>query len=116
MGWLRSLLASEADEDWAVEDLEADMTRLCEQVRLQSRIDDDQDSERALLRAEIGELKLYLAVVIRLLVAKGVVTKEDLARLVDVIDRSDGSADGQFSGDIAQHRTWTGEGDEPQQQ
>lgn len=52
------------------------------------------------LMRENGELKLHLAAVTRLLVNKGLVTREELAGLVESIDRSDGKADGQLSGPL----------------
>lgn len=113
MGWLRRFLAGGVDEESDLAACERDIVRLCEHVRLQPRIDGRQDTQTEILVAETGELKLYLAAVIRLLVAKGLVTRDEFARLVDVIDRSDGREDGQFGGDIAQRRTWTGEGAPP---
>lgn len=123
MGWLQAFLGGggEGGGDGAADDsqadldaCEADIARLCEHFHLQSGLDGQQDSRMAMLEAENGELKLYLAAVIRLMIARGVATREEFARLVDVVDCSDGSEDGQFGGDIAQHRTWTGdEGDKP---
>lgn len=118
MGWLQTFLGGESEDDGdgvaddpqaELDACEADIARLCEHVRLQSGLDGQQDSRMVMLEAENGELKLYLAAVIRMMIARGVATREEFARLVDVVDRSDGLEDGQFGGDIAQHRTWTGE-------
>jgi hypothetical protein len=60
------------------------------------------------LEAEVRELKLYLAAVIRLLVARGVATQAEFARFGKIGDCSDGAKDGQFGGDIARREPWTG--------
>jgi hypothetical protein len=49
---------------------------------------------------ENGELKLHLAALTRLLVAKGVLTRQELAELADSIDRADGQADGRYTGPL----------------
>jgi len=52
------------------------------------------------LRWENGELKLYLATIIALLIHKGTFTREEFAQVTEIFDREDGAADGQFSGTI----------------
>lgn len=111
MGWLQEFLQSE-DVDATADDLAAcedDIAGLCQELRDHAQVDRAQNVRMDVLEAELAEMRLYLAAVIRLLVAKGQVTREDFARLVEVIDTSDGTSDGQFGGDIAQGRTWTGE-------
>jgi len=49
---------------------------------------------------DIGEVKLAVATVINLLIAKGAVTEAELLEQARVIDAMDGSTDGQFSGKI----------------
>ena len=113
MGWGRTLLLGDIGNRMDIADVEQDIERLCRHVRVQPRIDNDQDTRMEMLEAENCELKLYLAAVIRLLMSKGAVSRVEFARFVDIIDRSDGSEDGQFRGDIAQQGTWTGDGDRP---
>ena len=62
--------------------------------------DESQDRRLAALEAENGELKLYLAAVIRLLKTKGQISEQELRAIVDAVDASDGSADGQFHGEV----------------
>ena len=50
---------------------------------------------------ENGQLKLYLASLIRLLTQKGAITKEELQTMITAIDSEDGSADGKFTGNIS---------------
>ena len=62
----------------------------------------DMGSRKNLLETvwENGELKLYLTALTRLLICKGTIEHEELARLVRVIDQSDGEEDGQFTGEV----------------
>jgi len=41
-------------------------------------------------------MRLYLTALVRLLISKGVVTQEDIKRIVDLIDMEDGSRDGRY--------------------
>ncbi len=68
--------------------------------RVQQDMDRDQDERMAELASENAELKLYMATLVRLLIAKEVVTREEFSRFVDIIDRSDGAADGRYHGEI----------------
>jgi hypothetical protein len=102
------LLLGNVGQQLDIGDLANDVQHLAREVH---RIDGnvltghraDQDAERTLaqLAAENQELKLYLAATVRLLVAKNVVTADELRTIVDEIDRSDGTADGKFTGPVA---------------
>jgi len=59
-----------------------------------------QDRKINALVAENAELKLYLASIIRLLTAKGVVSDEELRAMVDAVDAEDGRSDGRLDGAI----------------
>jgi hypothetical protein len=112
MSWLHEFLEREGEQEATADDLaacEADIAGLCRQMHEQTHVDRAQNVRMDVLEAEVAEMRLYLATVIRLLMAKGQVTREDFARLVAVIDASDGAVDGQFDGDIARRQTWTGE-------
>jgi hypothetical protein len=61
-------------------------------VELQDRVDE--------LEAENGELRLYMVAIIRLLVNKDVISREQLQKVADMIDLSDGESDGKFDGKI----------------
>lgn len=54
------------------------------------------------LQAENDELRLYLAAIVRLLTSKGIVSREELQRVVDVIDAEDGKQDGRYRGSVAE--------------
>jgi hypothetical protein len=49
---------------------------------------------------DIGELKLAMATIINVLIAKGVVTDQELLAQAEVIDAMDGESDGQFTGHV----------------
>ena len=120
MGWGRTLLLGDIGNRMDIQDCEQGIAHLASRLRAQSSIDGSQDARIDTLAAENRELKLYLAAVIRLLVSRGVVTRDEFARFVDIIDRSDGAEDGQFGGDIAQRQAWTGspgeaDAEEPQE-
>ena len=107
MGWGRMLLLGNVGQQLDIGDLARDVNQLAREL---DRVDQnvlaghrtEQDVGRALdrLEAENQELKLYLAAAVRLLVAKNVVTADELRAIVDEIDRSDGAADGKFSGPV----------------
>ena len=64
------------------------------------RNDMDQNQKIATLINENGELKLYLASLIRLLRAKDIITAQELTAMVNQVDASDGKADGKYNGAI----------------
>ena len=49
---------------------------------------------------ENAELRLYLVSLIRVFVAKGAISNEELRAKVESVDRSDDEADCQYAGDI----------------
>ena len=51
------------------------------------------------LQQEVGELRLLVAVLYRLLLTKGQFTEGEINSLIASLDASDGSRDGQFQGD-----------------
>jgi len=58
------------------------------------------ESEVERLRAEIGELRLYVATLFRLLITKGVASQEDVRSIIRLIDGEDGKTDKAFKGDV----------------
>jgi len=49
---------------------------------------------------DIGELKLAMATLINVLIAKGIVNDQELLAQAQVIDAMDGESDGQFTGHV----------------
>jgi hypothetical protein len=101
MGWGRTLFFGDGDDCECVDDVERHIASLRKRQQLQTHVDRSQDDELRALHRENGELKLHLSALARLLVAKGLISREDLERLADAIDASDGQRDGQFTGDLA---------------
>jgi hypothetical protein len=83
-----------------IEDCENSISRMRQNIDAQSSIDRSQDREIAALRSENDDLKLYLAALIRLLTSKGVVSTDEITRLVEAIDGEDGAVDGKVDGPV----------------
>ena len=91
MGWGRTFLLGDVGNRLDIEDTERDIARLRERLGSKVRTDRTQDKRLEELERENDHLNLYLASLIRLLVGKGVLSQQEVARLVDVIDAdSDG--------------------------
>ena len=52
------------------------------------------------VQAQNDELRLFLAVIIRILISKGVVTESEMKQIVYAIDAEDGTLDGKFTGKL----------------
>jgi hypothetical protein len=102
MGWGRMLLLGNVGQQLDIEDQQREIENLKSQVRSQALIHDSHDLNQRLaeVEAENGELRLYLAALIRYLGNKGVLDKNDFGQLIDAIDTEDGSADGRYEGRI----------------
>jgi hypothetical protein len=53
------------------------------------------------LQVENDELRLYLAALVRLLTAKGLVSREEIRQVVNAVDAEDGTRDGKYQGHVA---------------
>ncbi len=100
MGWIRTILLGDIGNRLDIEDSEQEIERLKRSVRsLEGRSDPSHD-QIAVLAAENAELKLYLVATLRLLMEKGIFSREDIETMSSTIDWEDGIADGKFSGPI----------------
>lgn len=100
MGWGRTLFLGDIGNRLDIEDTERDIEDLKDKIFSMARADLSQGQKLETLVRENAELKLYLASVIRLFLAKGQITKPELEAMVSAIDREDGQADGQYDGKI----------------
>ncbi len=100
MGWGRTLLLGDVGNRLDIEDCERDISELRQLLHEKRAALHEQNDEINDLRAENEELKLYMASIIKLLISKSVFTPEEFARFVDIIDQSDGTGDGRFTGEI----------------
>lgn len=97
MGWGRTLLLGDVGNRLDIGDCERDIQRMKSEVGEAARVNWDQSERIRRLEKENGEIKLYLAAFARLLISKGVCTREELLKLVEIIDAEDGTQDGNFS-------------------
>lgn len=103
MGWGRMLLLGNLgqqldihDQQEQIQDLQSQLSRLRSQdsgFNLAERVDR--------LEAELDEMRLYVAALIRYLGQRGGLDKAEFARLVDAIDGQDGAADGGYRGPVS---------------
>ncbi len=100
MGWGRYLLLGNLGQQLDLEDQRQEIESLRSQLtgsRASSR-GGKEDLER--LQADNDELRLYLAAIVRLLISKGLVSREEMQQVVDAVDAEDGSRDGRYRGDL----------------
>ena len=101
MGWGRFLLLGDLGQQFDLTDQKSDLDRMREELNRAREVAAYSMNETRSLSAENDQLKLYLAAIIRLLVAKGVATSQEMSEIVEMVDAEDGTADGRFSGSIA---------------
>ncbi|CAA6691457.1 MULTISPECIES: hypothetical protein [unclassified Lentimonas] len=101
MGWGRTLLLGDVGNRLDIQDTEDEIRRLKGELRSAYRKDMSQDQKLDALVQENAELKLYVASMIRVLTARGVMSHEELNHMVGAIDAEDGRSDGRCDGPIA---------------
>lgn len=101
MGWGRMLLFGDLGQQLDIEEQRRQIHELKNQVRSESnRASQNVDLRLDILERNCDEIKLYMATLIRYLVAKGAVDVHEFGSLVDEIDAEDGSTDGRYKGNI----------------
>jgi len=100
MGWGRTLFLGDIGNRLDIEDTENDIHQLKQRIAGAQNKNVSQDRIMKELFTEHAQMKLYLASIVRLLLAKGSISKEELEVMVDAIDAEDGEADGMFHGEI----------------
>jgi hypothetical protein len=83
MGWMRYLLLGDVGQQLDIEDMKDRMDRLRSE---KSPTDLTQDRQIAALRQEVHDLKLRLGVLIRLLIAKNVLSAEEIASMIATLE------------------------------
>ncbi|MFO1515128.1 MAG: hypothetical protein U1F83_19865 [Verrucomicrobiota bacterium] len=86
MGWGRMMLLGNVGQQLDIGDLEGAITEMQGAFRENQQIDLTQAKSIASLQRENRDLKLYLATLIRLLVAKGVIKPEEVETVVRAIE------------------------------
>ncbi len=102
MGWGRMLLLGNWGQQMDIDDLQQEIEELKMEINdgvgpkdtstLKTRI--------VTLEKENGELRLYLAALVRYLGRKGILSQSDFRAIVEAVDREDGQADGSYKGKI----------------
>ncbi|MBN2291754.1 MAG: hypothetical protein JXM70_04975 [Pirellulales bacterium] len=100
MGWGRTLLLGDIGNRLDIEDTERDIAHLKQKMAGVFRNDMSQDQKMEVLVRENTELKLCLAALVRLLLAKGAIDKTELETMVAALDAQDGNSDGKYDGQI----------------
>ncbi|MHC4386112.1 MAG: hypothetical protein ACYSUG_03885 [Planctomycetota bacterium] len=100
MGWGRTFLLGDVGNRMDISDCEQDIRVLKESLMEIHQEEQAQDTELMILKRENDELKLYIASIIRLLTNKGMLTAEEIKKMVDIIDAEDGAMDGKVRGDV----------------
>lgn len=100
MGWGRYLLLGDLGQQLDLADQKEEIEHLRTELRRSRASSQAGSADTERLRAENDELRLYLAAVVRLLISKGIVSQEEMRRVVDAIDAEDGMRDGRYKGPV----------------
>jgi hypothetical protein len=96
MAW--GMIFGNLEHEIDIENQRAEIDRLREEIRC-SRPGPTSSLEG--LQTQNDELRLFLAVIIRILVSKGVVTEDEMKQIVYAIDAEDGTLDGKYTGKLS---------------
>lgn len=91
MGWGRFLLLGNLGQQLDIQDREREMDSLRARVDEQWSEDMNQNAQIQTLHADVRELKLYCASLLKLLAAKNVATEDELKDLVQLVEGGLGS-------------------------
>jgi hypothetical protein len=94
------LLLGNIGQQLDLSDHRKDLEELRTGIGIERALREGADEMIGRLRRENNEIKLYLAAVVRLLIAKDVVTVDEIRRIVDALDVEDRKADGVYDGPV----------------
>lgn len=100
MGWGRTFLLGDIGNRMDISDCEQDIRVLKESLMDIHTEGQNIDSELLAVQRENDHLKLYLAAITRLLISKGILSKDEIEKMVDIVDAEDGAMDGKARGDV----------------
>lgn len=100
MGWGRTLFLGDVGNRLDISDCEEDIRILKQSLMQIHQEEQNIDSELLALQRENDHLKLYLASITRLLISKNLLSKEEIEKMVDIIDAEDGAMDGKARGEV----------------
>ncbi|HWA26310.1 MAG TPA: hypothetical protein VG734_11655 [Lacunisphaera sp.] len=101
MGWGRMLLLGNLGQQLDIQDNQSALQEIEQRLQQSGRVDEETARYLRELNREHLELRLYYVALVRVLVAKGVIGREELIGLVNQIDGADGKVDGGFSGPLS---------------
>lgn len=88
MGWGRMMLLGNVGQQLDIQDLENAIGQMQADVARTQNLDRTQEQSIDELTREVHEIKLYLATVVKLLVAKGVIRQEEVDTAVQAVERT----------------------------
>jgi hypothetical protein len=100
MGWGRTFFLGDIGNRLDIADCEEDVKVLKESLMQFHQEGQSQDAEIWAVQRENDQLKLYIASMIRLLMSKGVLSRDEIQKMVEIIDGEDGALDGKNRNDI----------------
>ncbi|MFO8013231.1 MAG: hypothetical protein R6X20_07990 [Phycisphaerae bacterium] len=100
MGWGRMLLLGDIGQQLDLQDQKAELERMRREMQAEGLNPQTSGARLERLEEANDELRLYLAAVVRLLVTKGVVSRNEVLDVVQAVDAEDGAADGRFDGSM----------------
>ncbi len=100
MGWGRTFLLGDIGNRLDIEDCEQDIRVLKQSLMEMHQEGHEVDAELRAVQMENNQLKLYVASIMRLLVMKDVVSKDEIQKMVNIIDAEDGAMDGKARGEV----------------
>ena len=87
MGWGRMMLLGNVGQQLDIQDLENAIGQMQTAVAQTQNLDRTQEQNLEELQRENHELKLYLATLVKMLVAKGVIQQEEVDTAVQAIEK-----------------------------
>ena len=88
MGWGRMMLLGNVGQQLDIQDLENAIGQMQADVAQAQNLERTEEQSLDELKRENHELKLYLATLVKLLVAKGVIRQEEVDTAVQAIEKS----------------------------
>jgi len=93
--WLLNLLNQSGSHGQLDRQITSDVRQLRRHLNWGKETDSRQDKQIRQLQMETAELKLFVSALLQLLVRKGTATKEDLAKVADLVRREMGKAEAE---------------------
>lgn len=95
MGWSRTFFLGDNENRLDIVDIKESLSTLKSTVGKSVRHDMTQDEKLAVLTTENTDLLLHIAALYRILLAKGIITHQELDTILAALDTGNGPADGK---------------------